>query len=84
MPRFSEHECWICGDKLERSLAAVARAGEQIRYLPFVKDLEESGWVLAHPKCFAWDQGVNALVSLVHDSDYRVADKYGSVWASIR
>jgi hypothetical protein len=38
VPGFSPYECWICGGKFERNLAAVGRAGEHIRYLPFVKD----------------------------------------------
>jgi hypothetical protein len=70
-------ECWICHDKIYGELAAIGRAGDRLRYVPFVKDLRTSGLLLAHPVCFAADHGVEALVSLVHERDFEIAEKYG-------
>ncbi|SDT70406.1 hypothetical protein [Actinoplanes derwentensis] len=69
--------CWICGKKIDRDLAAIERAGERLRYVPFVRDVRVEGVVLAHPVCFANEQGVEALVVLVHERDYETVEKSG-------
>jgi hypothetical protein len=70
-------DCWICTKKIDGNLAAVGRSGDRLRYVPFVQDIRTSGLVLAHPVCFAAEHGVEALVILVHERDYEVAEKFG-------
>jgi hypothetical protein len=69
-------ECWICNEKIYGGLAAIGRAGDRLRYVPFVKDLRTSGLVLAHPVCFATEHGVDALVTIIHEHDFEIAEKY--------
>lgn len=70
-------DCWICHQTIDGELAAIGRAGDRLRCVPFVQDLRRSGLVLAHPVCFAAAHGVEALVILFHERDYEVADKFG-------
>jgi hypothetical protein len=73
----SVNECWICHREIDGELAAIGRVGERLRYVPFVQDLRTSALVLAHPVCFATEHGVEALVTLVHERDYEVAERAG-------
>lgn len=67
-------ECWICREKIDKDLAAIGRSGARIRYVPFVREVPPKSLVLAHPVCFATEHGVEALVLLVHEHDYEVAE----------
>jgi hypothetical protein len=70
-------DCWICHHKIDNELAAIGRSRGKLRYVPFVYDIRSSGLELAHPVCFASAHGVEALVSLVHERDVQVAEKFG-------
>lgn len=71
------HECWVCNGKLEGQLAAVGREGEHLLYVPFVEHLKTTELTLAHPACFSNKYGLDALVVLVHEHDYLVAERFG-------
>lgn len=36
-------DCWICDRKIDGDLAAIGRAGDRLRHVPFVQDLRTSG-----------------------------------------
>jgi ribosomal protein L32 len=67
-------ECWICGRRIDGELAAIGRSGDRLSYVPFVQDLRTGALALAHPVCFATEHGVEALVLLVYERDYEVAE----------
>lgn len=80
----SVDDCWICHQRIAGNLAAIGRSGALIRYVPFVRDLKPGALTLAHPVCFAVEHGVEALVLLVHEHDFEIADRRESRPTSIR
>jgi len=51
-------------------------------WIAFVEDLRTSGFDLIHPRCFATERGIDALVDLVHEHD--AANRAGVSLARIR
>ncbi|MCW2667689.1 MAG: hypothetical protein JWN57_2651 [Frankiales bacterium] len=50
------------------------------RWVPFVEDLRTAPQRLLHPRCFADDQGVDAMVGLVHAHDSGVREAEYRHW----
>lgn len=65
--------CRYCGEVLDFSAAAIALGGDPPSYQPFMEDWRGGLVEVAHPKCFALAEGLDALLAAVAFNDARVA-----------
>jgi hypothetical protein len=64
--------CQYCEQELDFSKAAIV-LGEQPQYQAFMEDWRGGYVKIAHPKCFAHAEGVDALLAAVEREDLRRA-----------
>lgn len=70
--------CVLCQSAVDPSGPGVAmsRSGSA-HWVPFIEDLRGSPDHLVHPRCYAEDSGLDALIEVVHQRDEVVrADEY--------
>ena len=64
--------CQLCGEDFDFSRAAIVlRDGRPPQYEPFMEDWRGGYVRIAHPKCFAEREGVDALLAAVELNDRR-------------
>jgi len=62
--------CAYCQQKIDFSGAAIT-LGSEPHYQPFMEDWRGGYVSLAHPKCFAQGDGIDALLAAVEREDRR-------------
>jgi hypothetical protein len=66
--------CGYCHQEIDFSRAAMT-LGSEPHYQPFMEDWRGGYVPLAHPKCFAEAEGIDALVAAVEREDRRREDR---------
>jgi hypothetical protein len=76
MPEWYE-ACQYCGKEIDFAAAAIV-VGDTPIYQPFMEDWRGGYVKVAHPKCFAEAEGVDALLEAVAREDARRVGRLGS------
>jgi hypothetical protein len=66
--------CQYCQQELDFSAAAIV-LDEEPQYQPFMEDWRGGYVKIAHPKCFAEAEGIDALLAAVEREDLRRAGR---------
>jgi hypothetical protein len=66
--------CQFCGREIDFSKAAIV-LGDSPQYQPFMEDWRGGYVKVAHPRCFAENEGLDALLDAVEREDLRRAGR---------
>jgi hypothetical protein len=61
--------CEYCGLVVDPAGPAVLLGGKAPLWQPFLEDLRSSAFKLAHAKCFGENDGLEALLAIITESD---------------
>jgi hypothetical protein len=80
--------CPLCGTEIDPAGPGVAshqpdrdpNRGWASSWVPFIEDLRGTPTRLVHPTCFTQEQGVDALVAVVHAHDDKIRHELHRHW----
>lgn len=78
--------CPVCGEEQDPSGPGVSSHRDRVSaewvslWTPFIEDLRGTPERLVHPRCFADEKGLDALIALVTEHDRRMRLELSKYW----